>query len=140
MQLLVSSHVRDRDKALHRATLSGCVWNGFLLGKVRGGNVPCRFCGGLDGDGHLFWECTNPPLVSIRGSPEFHCIVNLDKTGWPRCLLWHGWLPALSGGTAGDPRAVDTAGVASNRLETAFGSYVGASPGMIFSWIGTILS
>ena len=31
MQLLGSSHVRDRDKALLRAILSGGVWNGFLL-------------------------------------------------------------------------------------------------------------
>ena len=35
MQLLVSSHVRDRDKALLRAILSGGVWNGFLLGNMR---------------------------------------------------------------------------------------------------------
>ena len=34
-QLLVSSHFRERDKMLLRAILSGGVWNGFLLGKVR---------------------------------------------------------------------------------------------------------
>ena len=45
MQLLDSSRVRDRDKALLRAILSGGVWNGFLLGKMRRENVPCRFCG-----------------------------------------------------------------------------------------------
>ena len=33
-QLLVSSHLRERDKMLLRAILSGGVWNGFLLGKV----------------------------------------------------------------------------------------------------------
>ena len=43
MQLLDSSHVRDRDKALLRAILSGRVWNGFLLGNMRRENVPCRF-------------------------------------------------------------------------------------------------
>ena len=58
MQLLDSSHVRDRDKALLRAILSGGVWNGFLLGNMRRENVPCRFCGGPDGDGHLFWDCS----------------------------------------------------------------------------------
>ena len=67
MQLLDSSHVRDRDKALLRAILSGGVWNGFLLGKMRRENVPCRFCGGPDGDGHLFWECSYPlQLLSGR--------------------------------------------------------------------------
>ena len=23
--------------------------------------------------------------------------MSLDKANWPRCLLWHGWLPMLSG-------------------------------------------
>ena len=32
----------------------------------------CRFCGGDDSDGHLFWDCTFPPLVEIRENPEFH--------------------------------------------------------------------
>ena len=125
MQLLDSSHVWDRDKALLRAILSGGVWNGFLLGNMRRENVPCRFCGGPDGDGHLFWECSYPPLVAVRESPEFHDIVNLDKAGWPRCLLWHGWLPALSGAEDGDPWADDAEHVASKRLEVALGSYVG---------------
>ena len=60
-QLLTSSHVRERDEALLRSVMVG-VWNGFLLGKMRGEMVPCPFCGG-DGDGHLFWECPYPPLV-----------------------------------------------------------------------------
>ena len=126
MQLIVSSHVRSRDKALLRGILSGGVWNGFRLSKVRGENVPCRFCGGVAGDGHLFWDCTFPPLVHIRESPEFSSIVNLDKSNWPRCLLWHGWLPALSGSTFGNPWAEDATRIAKNQLETALGSYVDA--------------
>ena len=27
----------------------------------RGAEVPCRFCGGKEGDGHLFWECIFSP-------------------------------------------------------------------------------
>ena len=96
-QLLNSSHVRERDKALLRSIMVGGVWNGFLLGKVRGEAVPCRFCGGADGDGHLFWDCSYPPLVEIRVNPEFHDLMRMDKRQWPRCLLWHGWLPLLSG-------------------------------------------
>ena len=49
LQLLDSSHVRGRDKALLRSVMVG-VWNGFLLGRVRGQPVPCRFCGAPDGD------------------------------------------------------------------------------------------
>ena len=77
------------------------------------------------------------PLFAVRESPEFHDIVNLDKAGCPRCLLWHGWLPALSGADDGDPWAVDAADVASKRLEVALGSYVGVSqePGGEFSLV-----
>ena len=60
LQLLTSSHLRERDKMLLRAILCGGVWNGFLLGKAKKEDVPCRFCGKKDGDGHLFWECTFP--------------------------------------------------------------------------------
>ena len=40
LQLLNSSHVRERDKALLRAIMVGGVWNGFLLGRIRGQPVP----------------------------------------------------------------------------------------------------
>ena len=41
-------------KALLRGILVGGVWNGYLLGRVRGQPMPCQCCGGPDGDGHLF--------------------------------------------------------------------------------------
>ena len=75
LQLLNSSHVRERDKALLRSIMVGCVWNVFLLGKVGRSPATCRFCGAPDGDGHLFWECTFPPLIEIRENPEFHDLI-----------------------------------------------------------------
>ena len=48
----------------------------------------------------------------------------MDKSNWPRCLLWHGWLPALSGSAFGNPWAEDAARTAKNQLETAPGSSV----------------
>ena len=54
LQLLTSSHLRDRDKMLLRAILCGGVWNGFLLGRAKKEDVPCQFCGKKDGVGHLF--------------------------------------------------------------------------------------
>ena len=54
LQLLNSDHVRERDKALLRSILVGGVWDGFLLQKVKGQRVPCRFCGRADSDGHIF--------------------------------------------------------------------------------------
>ena len=81
------------------------VWNRFLLSTVKGRPVPCRFCGELDGDGHLFWGCTFPPLVEICENPEFHDLMGMDKSNWPRWLRWHGWLPLLSGTGGGSPWA-----------------------------------
>ena len=127
LQLLHAPHVRDRDKALLRGVLSGGVWNGFLLGHARGETVPCRFCGGFDGDGHLFWECTHPPLVQIRENPKFHDLIQRDKSIWPRCLLWHGWLPALSALGAPLSWAVGPGHVASSLLETSLGAYTSRS-------------
>ena len=123
LQLLISSHVRDRDKALLRSVMVGCVWNGFLLGRVKGPPVPCRFCGAPDGDGHLFGECTFPPLVEVRENPEFHDLVREDKAHWPRCLLWHGWLPMLSGVSGACPWAADPSQSAVHLVEVALGRY-----------------
>ena len=65
LQLLNSSHVRDRDKALLRSVVVGSVWTSFLLGRVKGQPVPCRFCGAPDGDGHLFFFLENVPFLHL---------------------------------------------------------------------------
>ena len=72
---------------LLRGILSGSVWNGFLLGLIRGEIVPCRFCWCPDGDGHLFWECPHLPFVHARESREFHGLLGMDRSVWPRGLL-----------------------------------------------------
>ena len=84
-----------------------------------------------DHDGHLFWECSFPPLVAIRENPEFHDLMRLDRTRWPRCLLWHGWLPMLSGVNGASPWAVDASESAAYLVEVALGRY---SSGMLCSW------
>ena len=43
LQLLNSTRVRERDKALLRSVMVGSVRNGFLLGRVRGQPVPVGF-------------------------------------------------------------------------------------------------
>ena len=85
----------------------------------------------LDGDGHLFCECTFPPLVEIRENPEFHNLMRMDKGHWPRCLLWHGWLPMLSGVNGTSLWAAGASESASYLVETALGSY---SSSMIAEW------
>ena len=70
-QLLFCSQRRERERMLLRSILCGGTWNGFLLGKSKEEDVPCRYCGGSDGDGHFLWDCPCPPLVRIREFPEF---------------------------------------------------------------------
>ena len=110
---------------LLRAILCGRVWNGFLLGKAKKEDVPCRFCGKGDGDGHLFWECPFPPplLQHVRELPEFAYLMSLDRSKWPRCLLWHGWLLGLSGIGQRDPWATSFGDSASFHLERCLGAY-----------------
>ena len=64
-----------------------------------------------------------PPLVELRNSPEFLPLLSRDRTNWPRCLLWHGWLPGLSSRTTGTPWAIASSDLASSCLENALGSY-----------------
>ena len=132
LQLLNSSHVRDRDRGLLRCILVGGAWNGFLLSKVKGQPVSCRFCGAPDNDGHLFWDCPFPPLVEILENPEFHDLMRLEKAHSPRCLLWHGWLPVLSGVNGPSPWAVDASESAAYLVGVALGRY---SSGLIAEWV-----
>ena len=131
LQLLNSSHVGERDKALLRSIMVGGVWNGFLLGKVRGQAVSCRYCGAPDSDGHLFCECPYPPLFAIRENPEFPDLMRMYNGHWPRCLLCHKWLPMLSGVNGASPWAAGAADSASYLVEAALGSYTSK---MIAEW------
>ena len=65
LQLLHAPHVRERDKAMLRSIMVGCVGNRFLLGHARGEIVPCRFCGGFDGDEHLFGNVLIPIWLKL---------------------------------------------------------------------------
>ena len=62
-------------------------------------------------------------LSKVRNNPEFLPLMNRDRTNWPRCLLWHGWLPGLSSGTSGSPWAIASSDLASHTLEKALGPY-----------------
>ena len=132
LKLLSSPHLRGGDKGLLRGILSGGVWSGFLLSFVRGEIVPCRFCGGPDRDGHLFWECPHPPLVQIRESVEFRDLLLRDRSSWPGCLLWHGWLPALACTGGASPWAASAEDIACAGLERLSGSY---SEGDCREWV-----
>ena len=130
LQLLLSFHLREGDKMFSRAILCGGVWNGFFLGQAKKDGVPCQFCGKKkDGDGHLFWECTFPTLLHVRELPEFASHMSLDRSAWPRCLLWHGWLLGLSGGGGGSSWAASFGQLACPQLERCLGACSADSSG-----------
>ena len=128
-------------RLLLRSIMVSGVWNGFFLDRVRGLFVPCLFCGAPDGDGHLFWECTFPPLVEIRENPEFHdwvcpflplvrvrespefpSLLACDRRSWPRCFLWHG-LASYALWDGASPWAADASEGAGYLVEVALGQY-----------------
>ena len=53
------------------------------------------------------------------------------KGHWPRCLLWHGWLPYLSGVNGASPWAAHAADCAGYLVESALGRY---SSGLLAAW------
>ena len=105
-QLLFFSHLREGKDATQKYSAWWRLERNSYFGKSKEEDVPCRFCGGVDGDGHLFWDCTFPPLVRIREHPEFASLVACDRSNWPLCLSWHGWLPALMPRRAQPPWAI----------------------------------
>ena len=54
-----------------------------------------------------------------------------DKAHWPRCLLWHGWLPMLSGVNGVSPWAADASEGACYTVEVALGRY---SSNLLAGW------
>ena len=60
--------------------------------------------------------------------------MNVDKSAWPRCLLWHGWLPALACPGGGPPWADSAGDVGLHRLECALGAY---SEDVCREWVAT---
>ena len=63
------------------------------------------------------------PFVEIRENPEFHDLMRMEKAHWPSCLLWHGWLPMLSGVNGASPWAADASESALHLVEVALGRY-----------------
>ena len=50
-------------------------------------------------------------------------LMSLDRSNWPRCLLWHGWLPGLQGIGQREPWALSFGDLASFHLKRCLGAY-----------------
>ena len=55
---------------------------------------------------------------------------SLDRSGWPRCLLWHGWLPGLSSGDVRSSWAASFGQLACLELERCLGAHLVDSSGL----------
>ena len=66
-----------------------------------------------------------PFLLLLRSVKifEFHDLMSLDEAHWPRCLLWHGWQPMLSGSNSVSPWAGHASESANYLVEAALGGY-----------------
>ena len=86
---------------------------------MRSEAVPCRLCGGTDGDGHLFGDCTFPPLVHLQKSLkslEFSgALAQAHPVAW--LVTWTFW------GWGGGPWALRPDDVANTRLDCALGTH-----------------
>ena len=65
----------------------------------------------------------SPSLQHVRDLPQFSYLMSLDRSKWPRCLLWPGWLPGLNGISSKDPWATSFGDLASLHLERCIGAY-----------------
>ena len=61
-------------------------------------------------------------ILHVRELPEFMSLMAMDRRKWPRCLLWHGWLPGLSLAGERDPWAASFELLASRALERCLGA------------------
>ena len=61
------------------------------------------------------------PMLHVRELPEFASLMSMDRK-WPRCLLWHGWLPGLRGIGGRNPWAASFGQRACCELERRLGA------------------
>ena len=92
---LLTSHLRERGNMLLRAITCGVFVMVSFLARTR----RKMFLVGSVARGMEMVICFGSAPFSpccMSGSYLSFSLVALDRRNWPRCLLWHGWLPGLS--------------------------------------------
>ena len=59
------------------------------------------------------------PYSADQGAPQFALVLARDRRRWPRCLLWHGWLPLV----CVTPWLPSLGQLADRALESSLGAY-----------------
>ena len=128
LELLNSSHVRERDKALLRSIMVGGVWNGFSLAglgvslfHVDSVVLPMVM---------VIWFGNVPSLLLLRFVKILNFLISLERlrlSGPDVC-----WLPMLSGVNGASPWAADASESACYMVEVALGRY---SSDLLAGWV-----
>ena len=63
-----------------------------------------------------------PPLQHVRDLLDFAHLMSIDRSNWPRCVLWHGWLLGLNAVSDRDPWATSFGALASFHLQRCHGA------------------
>ena len=74
-------------------------------------------------------------LQHVGELPEFAYLMSLDRSKWPRCLLWHGWLPGLCGASEYGRGAATVAALSSPKtllVLVPLGNFLGRKPCCVF--------
>ena len=87
LQLLRASHVGERDKALLRGIMVGVFGMDFFSVMPGEKSFRAASAAGLIEMDICFGNALTSPLIQIRENPEFHDLIQRDKSAWPRCLL-----------------------------------------------------
>ena len=108
----------DKEVRGRKIGTSSPLWRGRRRERgVHGESSFWGVCLGFDCLNVVFWSCAGQfPSVRLCESPEVPSLLACDKCSWPRCLLWHVWLPLLAPRRIGSPLAA-----ISDSVEAAFG-------------------
>ena len=71
----------------------------------------------------FFGSVPSTLFCMFRELPEFVSLMSMDRSEWPRCMLWHGWLPGVSSTGGRNPWAASFGQVACFELERGQGAY-----------------
>ena len=125
-QLLFGNEIKDYSEAFFLRY--GMDFLGQFLGQI----APYRFCGGLDGDGHVLLDCPYPPFASLReslNSPVLFLVTRLIGQD----AFFMAWLASfISGNVTDSPCATNPTDDMFKHLETCLGLY---RRDMIDKWV-----
>ena len=123
LQLLNSTHLRDRDKMLLRAILCGEFGTGSFLARPRRKTFLVVFVGKKMVMDIYFGSVLFPRFSMYVTCLSLHSSCPSIVVSGQDAPLWHGWLPGLNGLIGDKPWALSFGELASFDLESRLGAF-----------------